>query len=109
MSWLRRDQEENRRVHQADSPESDLVSPSDIVFENSDLKLIVQKGIHKRQKNFRLQDHMFYFKIEVKDKSSSRPLLIDILDFLHAAFVHVLESIATFYEKGTNVFNIPSQ
>ena len=79
---------------------SPTMTQSDIAFEDESLKLIVEKGIHKRQKQFRIQDHLFYFKIQQKKNSSKMPLLIDILDFLHGAVVHVLDSIKTFYKKG---------
>jgi len=78
--------------------------PSDISFENQDYKLIIKKGYHKRQKNFRLEDHMFYFQIIPKDSKKHYPLLSDILDFLHAGFLHLLDSIKQFYnEKDKNI------
>ena len=72
--------------------------PSDIVYKTDALKLVVEKGSFKRQKNFRLQDHLFYFKIVSKKPNESLPLLTDLYDFLHAALLHVLESIKTFYK-----------
>ncbi len=72
--------------------------PSDIVYETDALKLVVEKGSFKRQKNFRLQDHLFYFKIVSKKPNESLPLLTVLYDFLHAALLHVLESIKTFYK-----------
>ena len=72
--------------------------PSDIVYETDALKLVVEKGTFKRQKNFRLQDHLFYFKIVSKKPNESLPLLTDLYDFLHAALLHVLESLKTFYK-----------
>ena len=44
-----------------------------------------------------------YFKIKQK-KASKMPLIIDILDFLHAAFVHVLDSIKTLYKAGIKFY-----
>ena len=73
-------------------------NPSDISYENDTFKLIIQKGFHKRQKNFRLEDHMFYFKIVTKESQEAFPLLSDILDFLHAGFLHLLDNIKQFYE-----------
>lgn len=81
-----------------------IQSPSDIVYENDDLKLIVEKTFFKRQKNFKLQDHLFNFRILQKSSSEKLPLIIDILDFLHAAFIHVLDSIKAFYEKGKLIY-----
>ena len=72
--------------------------PSDIVYENDFLRLKVEKGSFKKQKNFRLQDHLFHFKIEQKKTHESLPLLSEIFDFLHAALLHVLESTKTFYK-----------
>ena len=71
--------------------------PSDIVYETNALKLVVEKGYFKKQKNFRLQDHLFYFKIIPKHRNDHLPLLSDLYDFLNAALLHVLESIKTFY------------
>lgn len=73
--------------------------PSEIIYENNFLKLIVEKGSFKKQKLFRLQDHLFYFKIEQKRPHDSLPMLSDIFDFLHAALLHVLESIKSFYKQ----------
>lgn len=72
--------------------------PTDIVYETEHLKLIVEKGNFQRQKNFRLQDHLFYFKVVSKKPNEDLPLLTDLYDFLHAALVHALESIKTFYK-----------
>jgi hypothetical protein len=73
-------------------------SPTDIIYETDTLKLVVEKGAFKRQKNFRLQDHLFYFKIVQKKSNENLPLLTDLYDFLHAALLHTLESIKTFYK-----------
>ena len=74
-----------------------LNQPSEIVYENDFLRLKVEKKKFQRQKIFKLQDHLFNFKIEAKRLHESLPLLSDIFDFLHAALTHVLESIKTFY------------
>lgn len=34
---------------------NDPLTPSDLVYEDDDLKLIVKKGVHQRQKTFKLQ------------------------------------------------------
>lgn len=108
-NWLKLNDDENQALKDPEieqESENDQSSQTvydnqtDIIFENSDLKLIVEKGLHKRQKKFKLQDHLFYFRILQKQKSKRMPLLIEILDFLHAAFTHVLESIKTFYHPG---------
>ena len=76
-----------------------LNNPSDIVYETTSFKLIVEKANFKRQKIFRLQDHLFKFKVVEKNNSTEHPLLSDLFDFLHAALTHVLESIKSFYNK----------
>ena len=73
--------------------------PSEIVYENDSLKLIVEKSVLKRQKIFRLQDHLFKFKIVHKKPQDKLPLLSELFDFLHAALLHVLESVKSFYRK----------
>ena len=73
--------------------------PSDIVYENDSLKLIVEKSSFKKQKIFRLQDHLFKFKIVHKKPQEQLPLLSELFDFLHAALLHVLESVKSFYRK----------
>jgi len=73
--------------------------PSDIVYENDNYRLIVEKSAFKKQKNFRLQDHLFKFKLVQKDSLLQPPLLTEMFDFLHAALTHILESIKTFYKK----------
>lgn len=79
--------------------QQDINDPTDIVYENSDLKLIVEKGVHRHQKIFKTHDHLFHFRIIAKNSSKKLPLLMDVFDFLHSAFVHVLESIKTFYKS----------
>lgn len=110
--WLEINSDENekasavrKRLERSSSPQpststqNNFKKPSDIVFENSGLKLIVEQGIHKHQKVFRIQDHLFYFKVVPTDKTHKLPLLADVLDFLHAAFAHVLKTIKTFYKE----------
>ena len=77
---------------------SNIQSPTDIVFENNTLKMIVEKSAFKKQKNFRLQDHLFKFKIISKKPEESLPILTDLFEFLHAALVHIMESIKSFYK-----------
>ena len=84
--------------NEAPNEPSKIQAPTDIVFENDSLKMIVEKGAFKRQKNFRLQDHLFKFKIIAKKPQEHLPALNDLFDFLHAALIHVLESIKSFYK-----------
>jgi len=76
-----------------------LSNPTDIVYENENYRLIVEKSSFKKQKNFRLLDHLFKFKLEQKQTLTHPPLLTDLFDFFHAALLHILESIKTFYKK----------
>ena len=43
--------------------QASLSHPSEIIYENESMKMIVEKTGFKRQKIFRLQDHLFKFKI----------------------------------------------
>ena len=89
---------EDKANSTSSGPQS-LNNPSDIVYETTSFKLIVEKANFKRQKIFRLQDHLFKFKVVEKNNSTEHPLLSDLFDFLHAALTHVLESIKSFYNK----------
>ena len=97
-----RDRSADMGAHPGASTSSSSVivpqEPSQIVYENDFLRLKVEKKSFKKQKFFRLQDHLFNFKVEAKKSHESLPLLSDIFDFLHAALTHVLESIKTFYK-----------
>ena len=100
--WIKNFAEKTKTFHEGkgeDEPSSsNIQSPTDIVFENNTLKMVVEKGAFKKQKNFRLQDHLFKFKIISKKPEESLPVLTDLFDFLHAALVHVMESIKSFYK-----------
>ena len=105
--WLDRFAENRRRFVTQTGGDEDPVQvtnnvpqqPSDIAYENDSLKLIVEKSSFKRQKVFRLQDHLFKFKIVHKKPQEHLPLLSELFDFLHAALLHVLESVKSFYRK----------
>ncbi|MBM3938137.1 MAG: hypothetical protein FJ333_05720 [Sphingomonadales bacterium] len=81
----------NEEQSRSESPST----ATDIVYETPELKLIVEKGVHRRQKIFRIQDHMFYIKILPKGQP---PMLSSILDFLHSGFIHMLDQIKHFYK-----------
>ena len=111
--FLEQNVNENRLVHkdkdksdndESDKDESDLESnkdPTDIAYENDNLRLTVQKTFFKRQKTFKLLDELFLFRIRQKHSSAKMPMLMDILDFLHSALIFVLDSIKSFYKKGS--------
>ena len=70
--------------------------PSDLIYENDNLKLYVQKASHLQEKRFRLQDHMYHLLIQ--PKKNQMPLLSDILTFLQMAFLYILNNIKQFYK-----------
>ena len=69
-----------------------------IIFEDDNLQLIIEKGNHIKQKKFRLEDHIFYMKIKLKNNSDA-PLLRDILSFLETGFDYIISQIRTFYKS----------
>jgi len=73
--------------------------PNEIIYENDSFQMVVQKSAFKKQKIFRLQDHLFKFKVVQKDKMAKPPFLSDLFDFFHAALLYILESIKSFYRK----------
>ena len=105
--FLKKNSEENRQYHKplqgegsnssSDSDDVDATrDPTKIAFENDSLKLIVVKSQFKRQVNFKLDDHLYHLLIEPKKKAPIR--LMDILDFLHAAIIHILDEIKHSYK-----------
>jgi len=95
---------ENETVYNASRKEqqqqqSNNVSPSNIAYEDQNFKVYVEQTQHKREKRFKIQDHLFLIKIETK-RSKKMPLLINILDVLHASLRHILDEIKSFYVKG---------
>ena len=77
---------------------------TDIIYENNNLQMIVEQGAFKRQNRFRLQDHLFYLKIKLKNPNDPVPLLKDILLFLEQGLLHVMDKIKVFYnEKDANI------
>ena len=115
--FLKKNSEENKQYHaaseaqpstsalQGEGPDSSSESddnnairdPTKIAFENDSLKLIVVKSQFKRQVNFKLDDHLYYLLIEPKKTTAIK--LMDILDFLHAAIIHILDEIKHSYKS----------
>lgn len=62
------------------------------VYENDQIQVYIEKAIHQRHKQFRLQDFLYNVKIKVKD-SSKKPLLKDLLDVLEKALCFILNTI----------------
>ena len=130
--WLEKNKKENEEVSTATSKTSgtktsskenldvNIVLPStsvqeipasqtDIIFENKDLKMVVEKGAFQRQKRFRFQDHLFFVKIILKDNNETVPFLRDILEFIHFGLLHLMKTIKQFYkEEDENICRILS-
>jgi len=73
--------------------------PNEIIYENASFQMIVEKSAFKKQRIFRLQDHLFKFKVIQKDTNAKPPFLNDLFDFFHSALLYILESIKSFYRK----------
>ena len=71
--------------------------PSDIFYENSDLRLIVHERKHSRQKNFKIQDALFEIKV-ITLNNSINPRLLDLLTFLEKGFELILSKIRQFFK-----------
>jgi hypothetical protein len=94
----------SENAEQQEGGQSVYKSPTDIVYENDKLELIVQKTAFQRQKRFRLMDHHFNIKLRLKNLNDSLPFLKDILDFLQEGLQHVFENLKSFYnEKDSNL------
>ena len=86
-------------VTQNEARAQNATKPSDLMFENDSLKLLVTRGAHRQQtkSKFRLTDHMFYLSIVPKTKTKKMPLLVEILNFLYVAFNFILNQLKKFY------------
>ncbi|MBM3938030.1 MAG: hypothetical protein FJ333_05155 [Sphingomonadales bacterium] len=85
------------QVQEPHSQENLPDNPAGVIYETQELQLIVERGIHKRQQRFNLQDQMFYLKIIPKG-NNEMPLLMNILDFLHNGIVYILEEISKHFK-----------
>ena len=74
-------------------------SLSNIIFEEGNLQLTIEKGNHIKQKKFRLEDHLFYLRIQLKNPNFDVPLLRDILNFLEVGFDYIITQIRQFYNS----------
>lgn len=72
------------------------------LYENEHLTVFVVKDFLKRQKIFRLDDHLYTVKIKLKD--GHPPLLSSLLDVLRKVFVFIVKSIKNFYPKGKFIY-----
>jgi hypothetical protein len=71
---------------------------NNIIYQNSEMQLYLEKGNLQRQIRFKLQDHLFYMKIKLIDSNREPPMLRDILNFLEEAFQHILSEIRRYYK-----------
>jgi len=75
-----------------------LFSDKPIVLQNDEIKLFVVRDYLKRQKVFRLDDHLYQLKAEVK--KGKAPLISSILDVLRQALEYVINSLKQDYPAG---------
>jgi len=75
----------------------DLFLEKTPLYENDHVKIFVVKDYLKRQKIFRLDDHLYSLKVELKD--GHPPLLSSLLDVLRAAFEFMIKSLKSFYNE----------
>ena len=73
----------------------DLFNNEAVIFENEKLKIYVVKQEHKKQKKFRLEDHLFVIRVKVLD--GKMPLLIDIEDLLEKSFTFMINNLKNYY------------
>jgi len=105
--WLRLQLQKSRRENQIaqqqdNTPHKDSgigtdseESATNLSYENENLKIEVKQADHKQERRFRIQDHLFH--LLVIPKKDKMPKLIDILTFLHAAFLFIMTKIKKFY------------
>lgn len=67
------------------------------LYENEHIKVYVVKDYLKRQKIFKLDDHLYSVKVELKD--GHPPLLTSLLDILRIAFEFMIKTLKNFYSE----------
>lgn len=67
-----------------------------VIFENENIEIYVKKEMFKRQKLFRLDDHLFVLKAKVKETKA--PLITSVLDVLKKCFLFMANNLKTFYD-----------
>jgi hypothetical protein len=77
------------------NPDGNLFLQKTPLYENDHIKVYVVKDYLKRQKVFKLDDHLYSVKVEVKD--GHPPLLTSLLDILRKAFEFMIKSLQKFY------------
>ena len=69
-----------------------------IIFQNDDIKFYLVRDYLKRQKIFRLEDHLYLLKAEVKKKRA--PLVTSILQLLKEALEFMISTLKQEYKPG---------
>ena len=97
---LEENEQQTVSVREPDQSSIDFSSAlSNIIFEDGNLQLTIEKGNHIKQRKFRLEDHLFYVKIKLKNPHSDVPLLRDILNFLEVGFDYIINEVRKFYKN----------
>ena len=97
---LEENEQQTVSVREPDQSSIDFSSAlSNIIFEDGNLQLTIEKGNHIKQRKFRLEDHLFYVKIKLKNPHSDVPLLRDILNFLEVGFDYIITQVQQFYNS----------
>lgn len=89
---VQRDEQERQHGVEDEVQPEETTNPSNIIYETPELQLVVERGMHRRQKRFRMEDEMFYLKIVPKNYTET-PLLMNLLDFLYAGIVYILNEM----------------
>ena len=91
------------QIDQNEKNAQKATNPSDLVFENDDLKLTIVSAAHRQERKFRLSDHMWHLKLVPKLASKKMPLLSNILNFLLIAFNFMLNHLKNFYNPRVSI------
>jgi hypothetical protein len=68
------------------------------VFENEDFSVFIQKQDHKRQKVFRLEDHLFVMRIKLKNHKKP-PLLSSIRNIIEETMTVMINDLKNHYNS----------
>ena len=75
----------------------DLFDNEAVIFQNDKLKIFVVKQEHKRQKKFRIEDHLFVIRVKVFN--GKMPLLRDIESLLEKSFQFMINNLKNYYKQ----------
>ena len=74
------------------------------VLDNAQIKIILKKVSLKRQKKFKLSDHLFEV-VFVPKVSGKAPFLLDLLDFFRMVIVKIILMLKRYYNRGLSSTN----